>query len=101
MRWEQGRATQEQMIDAKELQRVPASREHADRLLAESQRHIASAATSSTLTPKGLTNCCMTVSAKHSPRSSPTRACTPPPAADIELCTRPWQHSPIRLWVET
>ncbi len=43
MRWEQGRATLEQMIDAKELQRVPASREHADRLLAESQRHVASA----------------------------------------------------------
>ena len=43
MRWEQGRETLQQMIDAKELQRVPASREHADRLLAESQRHIASA----------------------------------------------------------
>ena len=43
MRWGQGRATLEQMIDAKELQRVPASREHADRLLVESQRHVASA----------------------------------------------------------
>ena len=43
MRWEQGRAAPEQMIGARELQRVPASREHADRLLAESQRHLASA----------------------------------------------------------
>jgi hypothetical protein len=31
MRWEQGRETLQPMIDAKELQRVPASREHADR----------------------------------------------------------------------
>lgn len=31
------------MIDVKDLQRVPASREHADRLLEESRRHLASA----------------------------------------------------------
>ena len=43
MRWEQGRAAVEQMIDVKDLQRVPASREHADRLLEESHRHLASA----------------------------------------------------------
>jgi hypothetical protein len=53
MRWEQGRATLQQMIDAKELQRVPASREHADRLLAESQRHIASARDIVDLDPEG------------------------------------------------
>ena len=53
MKWEQGRATVEQMIAAKELQRVPASREHADRLLAASQRHLASARDISTSDPEG------------------------------------------------
>ena len=53
MRWEQGRATLEQMLAAQELQRVPASREHADRLLAESHRHLASARGISDSDPEG------------------------------------------------
>ncbi|MCW2942355.1 MAG: hypothetical protein JWN00_5340 [Actinomycetia bacterium] len=44
MRWEQGRATIEGMISAGELQRVPASRSQADRLLAQARGHLASAA---------------------------------------------------------
>lgn len=53
MRWEQGRAALQQMLTAKELQRVPASREHADRLLAEGKRHLASASDISDNDPEG------------------------------------------------
>ncbi|MDR1264157.1 MAG: hypothetical protein LBK42_00960 [Propionibacteriaceae bacterium] len=38
MRWEQGRATIEAMLAAGELQRVPPSRDHADRLLGQAGR---------------------------------------------------------------
>lgn len=44
MRWEQGRATIEEMLANGELQRVPASRQQADRLLAQARHHLASAA---------------------------------------------------------
>lgn len=40
MRWEQGREAIERMLGDSELQRVPASREQADRLLAQA-RHLA------------------------------------------------------------
>lgn len=40
MRWEQGRATIDQMITDGRLQTVPASREHADFLLAQARRHV-------------------------------------------------------------
>jgi hypothetical protein len=43
MRWEQGRAVIERMLADGELQRVPASREQADRLLAQARVHVASA----------------------------------------------------------
>lgn len=43
MRWEQGRATIDRMLADGELQRVPASREQADRLLAQARVHVASA----------------------------------------------------------
>lgn len=35
MRWDQGRAELERMVSDRQLQRVPASREHADRLLSQ------------------------------------------------------------------
>jgi hypothetical protein len=44
MRWQQGRGTIDNMIARGELERVPASREHADLLLAQARRHVASAA---------------------------------------------------------
>lgn len=44
MRWEQGRATIEQMVADGVLQRVPASRRQADRLLDQAHHHLASAA---------------------------------------------------------
>lgn len=44
MRWDQGRATIEQMLADADLQRVPASRELADRLLAQARSHASSAA---------------------------------------------------------
>jgi hypothetical protein len=45
MRWEQGRAAIERMLADSDLQRVPASREQADRLLAQARVHVASALT--------------------------------------------------------
>lgn len=46
MKWDQGRAEIEKLLADKHLQQVPASREHADRLLTQAQRHLASAAMS-------------------------------------------------------
>ena len=43
MRWEQGREALDRMLADGELQRVPASREQADRLLAQARVHVASA----------------------------------------------------------
>ena len=43
MRWEQGRDEIDRMLDIKELERVPASREHADRLITQARRHLESA----------------------------------------------------------
>jgi hypothetical protein len=43
VRWEQGRAAIDQMLADGELQRVPASRQQADRLLAQARVHVASA----------------------------------------------------------
>jgi hypothetical protein len=43
MRWEQGRTPVERMLADGELQRVPASRGQAERLLAQARVHVASA----------------------------------------------------------
>ncbi|GAA2877720.1 hypothetical protein Acy02nite_62080 [Actinoplanes cyaneus] len=43
MRWQQGREFVDGMVARGELERVPASREHADLLLAQARRHLASA----------------------------------------------------------
>jgi hypothetical protein len=43
MRWNQGRATVDELIADGELQRVPPSREHADQLLAQARKDLASA----------------------------------------------------------
>jgi hypothetical protein len=43
MRWNQGREVIDRMIAASELQRIPASREHADRLILQARRHLVSA----------------------------------------------------------
>jgi hypothetical protein len=42
MRWNQGRATVDKLIADGELQRVPPSREHADQLLAQAHKDLAS-----------------------------------------------------------
>ena len=44
MRWDQGRVVIERMLAGSELQRVPASREQADRLISQADKHLASAA---------------------------------------------------------
>ena len=44
MRWDQGRALIDRMLADAELQQVPASREHADRLIAQARTHLSSAA---------------------------------------------------------
>jgi hypothetical protein len=43
MRWNQGCEVIDRMIAASELQRVPASREHADRLILQARKHLISA----------------------------------------------------------
>ncbi|WP_330186208.1 hypothetical protein KZZ52_51755 [Dactylosporangium sp. AC04546] len=43
MRWQQGREALDGMIARGELERVPASRDHADVLLAQARRHLVSA----------------------------------------------------------
>jgi hypothetical protein len=43
VRWNQGREVIDRMIAASELQRVRASREHADRLIRQARRHLVSA----------------------------------------------------------
>lgn len=43
MRWNQGRATIDRLIADGELQRVPPSREHADQLLVQARKDLASA----------------------------------------------------------
>lgn len=42
-RWEQGRATMEKLLADQHLQRVTASREHADAMLEQARRYVASA----------------------------------------------------------
>lgn len=44
MRWDQGRAVIDLMLADHELQRVPASREHAGRLIAQARDHLLLAA---------------------------------------------------------
>jgi len=43
MRWNQGRADIERMLADRQLQQVPASRGHAERMLEQARRHLASA----------------------------------------------------------
>jgi hypothetical protein len=43
MRWNQGRDAIERMLADSELQRVPASREHANRLILQARKHLISA----------------------------------------------------------
>jgi hypothetical protein len=43
MRWDQGRAVIDRMLADHQLQRVPPSREHADRLIAQAGQHLTSA----------------------------------------------------------
>lgn len=43
MRWQQGRAVIDGMLERREVERVPPSREHADRLLAQARDHLGSA----------------------------------------------------------
>ena len=43
MRWDQGRADIDRMLVDHRLQRVPANREHAERMLAQARKHLTSA----------------------------------------------------------
>lgn len=45
LRWEQGRTVIDELLDKRHLERVPANREHAERLLEQARRHAASAVT--------------------------------------------------------
>jgi HEPN domain len=43
VRWNQGREVVERMLADRQLQQLPASREHADRLMAQARRHLLTA----------------------------------------------------------
>lgn len=53
MRWAQGRTVVEQMLAAGDLQKVTASREHADRLLGQARRHVSSTQHAAVADPEG------------------------------------------------
>ena len=53
MRWVQGRTVIEQMLATGDLQRVSASREHADRLLEQARRHVYSTQNAVAADPEG------------------------------------------------
>jgi hypothetical protein len=53
MRWQQGREALDGMIARGELERVPASRDHADLLLSQARRHLASAGAIADTDPAG------------------------------------------------
>ncbi|GAA3274165.1 hypothetical protein Dvina_02190 [Dactylosporangium vinaceum] len=53
MRWQQGRSTLDAMLARGDLERVPASRDHAELLLAQSRRHLASATAIAATDPAG------------------------------------------------
>lgn len=53
MRWAQGRPAIEEMLVAGDLQTVPASREHADRLLGQARRHVTSTKNAVVADPEG------------------------------------------------
>lgn len=53
MRWQQGREALEGMIARGELERVPASRDHADLLLSQARHHLASAGAIAESDPAG------------------------------------------------
>lgn len=45
LRWEQGRSVVDELLAKRHLDQVPANTEHADRLLGQARRHVASAIT--------------------------------------------------------
>ncbi len=53
MRWDQGRATVEGMITRGEIERVPASRAHADLLMGQANQHIHAAKAVESIDPTG------------------------------------------------
>ncbi|NMO49862.1 hypothetical protein HH310_01430 [Actinoplanes sp. TBRC 11911] len=53
MRWQQGREALDGMLARGELERVPASRDHADLLLSQARQHLASAAAIAQSDPAG------------------------------------------------
>ena len=53
MRWAQGRATVEQLLAVKDLQLVPPSRDHADRLLTQAAHHLDTARAAASSDPEG------------------------------------------------
>lgn len=53
MKWQQGRAAIDKMLADGELERVQASREHADRLVSQARRHLDSAQATCESDPEG------------------------------------------------
>lgn len=73
MKWDQGRSVIDRMLADGELQRVPASREQADRLIDQPRAHLSSAAEICTKTLPADMPCSTTRLARPLPRFWRTR----------------------------
>jgi hypothetical protein len=76
-RWEQGRATVDQLIDEERLQKVSASRELADLMVARARTHLGTAAAVSATDP--------VAAFQTLPLGSPTRVVAEPAGVLVSL----------------
>lgn len=74
-RWEQGRTTIDTLLADRRLERVAPSRELADALVDQAERHLATAAGNVQADPPGVSSWPTTPPARPSPQSSPTKDC--------------------------
>jgi hypothetical protein len=82
MTWARGRDEVQRLIDDGEVEIVEASTDVADRLLRDAEAHIRLASLGLTTTQPARSSSATTPPAKHPPRSSRSKDCERPPAAD-------------------
>ena len=73
MRWQQGRALVDDMLGRGELERVPASREHADVLLEQAHKHVSSARAIAGSDASGRSTGCVDAGTRRSTRPPASR----------------------------
>jgi hypothetical protein len=101
MRWNQGRATVDKLIADGELQRVPPSREHADQLLAQARKDMASAELLRDSNPKRAYESLYDGARMALVAVLENRAFGQRPAVATSRPTRPSQPSSTRQWARS